>query len=388
MDRRTAIKTIAMGSATAPAILKNRYKLEAQSTQEYSDRAIRLVQESTVIDMLCQFRFPDMRTEETPLAQRWLSDPTSFTEEHFNKYRDSGVNVFALGRGAYTYEGALKFVAQWNGFIGSHSNWFMRIDDPSDFDSVSGSGKVGIMITFQMSDHFRTVDDVDEFYGLGQKLSQLTYNFQNRIGSGFLENKDGGLSVFGNQLVERMEQVGMAVDLSHCADQTTLDALDIASRPTLFTHASCRALLPGYLRCKTDEAIQRLAATGGVMGIAFIRFMIKQAPPVTVEHVVDHFDHVINLVGIDHVGIGSDLDIDGFGSPRVPPGTPGPESQPNFARYNFFPTADGYVHIEGLNHPKRVFDLTEAFIRRGYSDDQIRLILGGNFARAMSELWS
>ena len=131
-----------------------------------------------------------------------------------------------------------------------------------------------------------------------------------------------------------------------------------------------------------------MADTGGVMGIPFIRFMIKEGPPVGVEDVVDHFDHVANLVGVEHVGIGSDLDIEGYGSPRpAPGGQQSPMSQPNVERYNAYFTEDGFAHIEGLNHPRRVFALTDALIRRGYGDDDIRLMLGGNFARVLTELW-
>ena len=389
MNRRTAIKTLAASAVAAPSVLRGRYPLFASSTQEYSARAIRLFAESPVVDMLCQFRFPDLRTEEPRLADLWLRDPMAFTEEHFAVYRDSGVDVIALGRGASSREGALRFMAEWNGFVASHSDWFTRIDDPRDLNAATGADKVGLMVTFQNSDHFEDVDDVDLFHGLGQRVSQLTYNFQNRLGSGFLEHRDGGLSVYGHRVLERMQEVGMAVDLSHCADQTTLDGLDAATRPVIFTHASCRALLPGYLRCKTDEAIRKLAAGGGVMGIPFIRFMIKQGPPVGVDDVVDHFDHVANLVGVEHVGIGSDLDIEGYGSPRVPAGQDlGPVGQPNFDRYHAYYTDDGYVHIQGLNHPKRVFDLTEGLIRRGWGDDDVRLMLGGNFVRVLSELWS
>jgi membrane dipeptidase len=389
MDRRSALRTLALSAAAAPAVLRGRYALFAQSAREYSDRAIRLVAESPVVDMLCQFRFADLRVEGPRPPGSWLSDPTAFTEEDFAVYRDSGVDVIALGRGENGREGALRFMAEWNGFIASHTDWLTRVDDPRDLAEAGRSGKVGIMITCQNSEHFEDVDDVDLFHGLGQRVSQLTYNFQNRLGAGFLEHDDGGLSVFGHRVLERMQEVGMVVDLSHCADRTTLDALDAATRPVIFTHASCRALLPGFMRCKTDQAIRGLARGGGVMGIPFIRFMVAAGPPVTVEHVVDHFEHVARLVGVEHAGIGSDLDIEGYGSPRVPPGEAlGPTSQANFERYQAFYTDDGYVHIDGLNHPKRVFDLTDAFIRRGWGDDDIRLMLGGNFVRVLSDLWS
>jgi hypothetical protein len=107
----------------------------------------------------------------------------------------------------------------------------------------------------------------------------------------------------------------MTVDLSDCADRTTLDGIAASTKPPVFTHAAARALMPGYPRCKTDEAIRALAAKGGVIGIGFIRFMIRPEPPVTVEHVVDHVEHVIRLVGPEHVGIGSDLE----GSENGPP---------------------------------------------------------------------
>ncbi len=387
MRRRTAIRTLVAGALGAPAIVRGRYALAQPSGQEYSARAIRLVTESPVVDMLCQFRFPDRRDDGTPLADRWLTEPESFTEEHFRVYRDSGVDVIALGRGASSFEGMLRFCAEWNGFIASHSDWFTRVDDPRDLRAAAGASKVGIMITTQNAEHFRRADDVDLFHGLGQRVAQLTYNFQNRIGAGFLEHRDGGLTVFGHEIMERMQEVGMVVDLSHCADRTTLDALDAATRPVIFTHASCRALLPGYMRCKTDEMIRALARGGGVMGIPFIRFMIKSTDPIGVDDVVDHFEHVARTVGVEHVGIGSDLDIEGFGSPRVPPGTPGPESQPNVERYHISYTDDGLVHVDGLDHPRRVFDLTEGLIRRGFGDDEIRLMLGGNFVRVLSELW-
>jgi membrane dipeptidase len=390
MDRRTALRALssaAIASIGAPAILRGRYRLFAESTAEYSARTIALMRESTVIDMLCQFAFDDFRRADGALGQRWLRDPRTFTAADFAVFRDSGVSVLALGSGPGDYEQAMRFYAQWNGFIASNSQWFTRIDDAKDLQSVKASGKIGVMLTAQISDHFRTPDDVSTFYSLGQRASQLTYNMQSRIGAGFLENRDGGLSAFGHDIVARMEQVGMVVDLSHCADQTTLDALAAATRPPIFSHASSRAALPACLRCKTDEALKQLAAKGGVVGVPMIRFMIRPAPPVTVQHVVDHVEHLFKLIGPDHVGIGSDLDMLGLSNGMPATGQPDISRQPNFARYGAYMTADGMAHVDGLNHPKRVFDLTEAMVQRKHSDENIRLLLGGSFARVLSAVW-
>lgn len=389
MDRRAALRSMAAAALTAPTVLRGRHLLFAGTPQErvYSARAIRLVEESTVVDLLCQFRFPDHRDGDPSKDRLWLERPMAFSEEDWARYRDSGVNALALGRGASSYEDALRFFARWNGFIASNDERFARVDTADDFERIRAAGKMGIMLTFQNSEHFRRADDVDEFYALGQRVSQLTYNYQNMLGAGFLEHQDGGLTVFGHQIVERMNRVGMAVDVSHCADRTTMDAIEASTRPVIFSHATCRALLPGHLRCKTDESIRAMAATGGVMGIAFIRFMIRLEEPVTVEHVLDHFDHVARLVGVEHVGIGSDMDIDGNASPRRPPDDPPVFDAPNFDRYQIHMNEEGREGIAQLDHPKRVFDLTEGLIRRGYSDADIGLMLGGNFKRVLSEVW-
>jgi membrane dipeptidase len=339
------------------------------------------------VDMLCQFAFDDFSKSETPVTARWRRDPASFTAEHFAIFRDSGVNVLALGSGPGDYEAALRFYAEWNGFIASHSDWFTRVDEGVDFRTIKGSGKVGIMITAQTSDHFRTPADVDTFYQLGQRVSQLTYNMQSRIGAGFLENHDGGLTAFGQEIIKRMEQVGMVVDLSHCGDQTTLDALTAVSRPPIFSHASSRAMLSSCLRCKTDEMLTKLAAKGGVVGIPMIRFMIRPAPPVTVEHVVDHIDHLIKVMGPQHVGIGSDMDMAGLANGVPRSGQSSVMNQPNFSRYGAYFAENGGAHVDGLNHSKRIFDVTESMVRRKHTDETIKLVLGGNFARVLSATW-
>jgi membrane dipeptidase len=385
MTRREALAALGLAVAGAPAVFRGRYRLFAQPAAEYSARAIRLVQAATVVDLLNQFQFPDFSVRP-PKSEQWLTLPGSFTAADAARYKDSGITVFALGHGAGDYDRAIRFFADWNGFLAAHSEWFTRIDDASDFARAKAAGKVGVMLTFQDSTHFRTPDDVRTFFGLGQRISQLTYNFNNRIGSGFLEERDGGLSVFGLSILERMQQVGMAVDVSHCGDQTTLDALAAAKKPVIFTHATARALVPGHLRCKTDEAIQKMAKTGGVMGIAMIRFMVRGVEPVTAEHVLDHVDHVARLVGVEHVAIGSDMDV--VGNPNaINGGGFDPKSQPNFARYQYHEDTDGAITIKGLNHPKRVFDLTEGLIRRAYSDADIGLILGGNAVRVLGGIW-
>jgi membrane dipeptidase len=202
---------------TAAAFLRGRFRAFARSNAEYSARAIRLVEETPTVDLLKQFRFPDY-SEKPPRIERWLHQPGSFTQSDAALYQNSGINVFSLGSAASDYTEGLRFFAEWNSFLAGNSDWLLRISAPSDFERAHNSRKIGVMLTMQDSTHFRQPEDVDLFFALGQRVSQLTYNFNNRIGSGFLEQRDGGLSVFGLSILKRMERVGMAVDVSHCGD--------------------------------------------------------------------------------------------------------------------------------------------------------------------------
>jgi membrane dipeptidase len=178
-----------------------------------------------------------------------------------------------------------------------------------------------------------------------------------------------------------MNKLGMAVDLSHCGDRTTLDGCELSKKPVLITHSNCRALNP-HPRCKTDEAIRKMAASGGVMGITGVRMFVSGSEPTTIANVLDHYDHVAKLVGVEHLGVGSDIGLDGYDA--LPPAVRDKLHASYKASYGF----RGKDDIEGLDHPKRTFDLTEGLIRRGYSDAHIEQILGGNFKRVLAEIWA
>ena len=286
----------------------------------------------------------------------------------------------AVGTGSY--DETLRFLALWNGLIAHHNQYFSRIDSPARLEQVKSSGKIGIILGIQNSDHFRTLDDIDFFYSLGQRVSQLTYNARNLIGSGSTERNDSGLSDYGVRVVERMNKLGMVVDLSHCGDRTTLDGCELSKKPALITHSNCRALNP-HPRCKTDEAIRKMAASGGVMGITGVRMFVSGAEPTTVENVLDHYDHVAKLVGVEQAQAwAATSGLDGYDALKS--AVHARLRAAYNGKYGFRAKDD----IEGLDHPKRTFDLAGGLIRRGSSDGNIGQILGGNFKRALAEIWS
>lgn len=234
----------------------------------------------------------------------------------------------------------------------------------------------------QNADHFHSLDDVDYFYGLGQRVSQLTYNARNLIGTGSTDRIDGGLSNWGVAIVERMNDVGMAVDVSHCGDRTSLDAFEASKKPVLVTHSNVRALADGHVRCKPDEVIDAVRKDGSVFGVTNIRMFVKADEPTTVEHYLDHFDYLTKRIGAEHVGIGSDIDLYGYDDmPKADYERLKAAYQQGKYRFR------DQIDIPEVAHPQRVFDLTEGLIRRGYTDPDIRGILGGNFRRVLEEIW-
>ncbi len=380
MSRRQMVKMTggALGGlALAPMINLNRYNLFASSRADYSARTLALLERCTVVDGLAVLSIDGTWRE-------WAARPETFTEEDYELYRGSGISVFhhAFGLGGLNaYESALSYIGSLNALAAGAPDYFMRIGTADDLARVKESGRIGVLLGIQNADHFRQADDVNLFFNLGQRISQLTYNSRNRIGNGSTERVDGGISNFGAGIIQRMNEVGMAIDVSHSGDRTTLDAFELSDQPVLITHSNCRALVPGHPRCKPDEAIRAMARSGGVMGITGVRNFVSLEEPTTVEHVIDHFDHVRDLVGIEHLGVGSDMDLFGYDAL--------PEEMQAQLRSGY---ADSYafrdrIDIEGLDHPKRMFDLTEGLVRRGYSDEEIELVLGGNFIRVLSEIW-
>lgn len=379
VSRRRFFARAASAALLGPYVLRHQYQVHAQSPRQYSERVIRLVRESLVIDMLNQFLYRD---DKQAVLAEWLTRPGAFKRSDFDRFANSGVNAINFGDGANSLSEAAALFDKWNGFLLNYPHWLTRINSAEDFATAKKSGRYGIIFGLQTSAQFETLDAVDTCYAHGQRVSQLSYNFRSLVADGAFEPRDSGVSEYGAKVIERMNEVGMAVDLGHASDRTKLDACEISKAPVILSHGNCRALNPGALRASTDDAIRRIGEGGGVVGISCIAFMVKGSEPVTVDDVVDHFDHVRNLVGIEHVGIGSDAGIES--NDLAPPRILKEKLAKADPRYRVHGT---HEVVAGLEGPNRVFELTEAFIRRGYTDDDIRRVLGANWARVLRKIW-
>ncbi|MCM2316168.1 MAG: dipeptidase [Thermoanaerobaculia bacterium] len=365
MTRRRFVRDGALGClslAAAPMINLGRVSLDASEPVEVSTRAIDLVRSSTVIDML------GLLTLDWAKLFRWQRRAGEFDDSDFRQLELSGVSVFhpAVDTGLKD-EGraARKWIEGWNLLLGSNVCRLSRVETSQDLLRIPATGRIGVIVGFQNSNHFHSRADVATFFRLGQRVSQLTYNERNRLGSGCYVRWDRGLTSFGADIVDAMNDAGMAIDISHCGERTSLEAIRASRRPVLITHGNCRALNPGQPRCKSDEVIRKMAAGGGVMGITIVRSFVGRSP--TIESLLDHFAHVAKVAGVEHVGLGSDVDVRAL-DPR--------SGQPL-----------AFYAIEGLDSFARVFQITDGLLRRGFSRGDIELVLGGNFRRALAAIW-
>jgi membrane dipeptidase len=376
VTRRRTLQAMAgaMAVLALPGVEAAQPAAAQETKNKYPSKVLDLVQRSLVIDMLAPLKL-DFRPEAYAL-------PLSDTEAAM--FRSCGITGFhnSVGvGGASAYDDALQFIAAWSGFVGRNTQVFTLVGKAGDLDAAKATQKIAVIMGLQNADEFREPKDVKAFYELGLRCAQLTYNTQNLIGSGSTERVDGGISDYGEQIIKSMNEVGMLVDVSHSGDKTTLEAIELSPKPIAFTHSNCRAL-NNHPRLKTDEAIRKLAAKGGVMGITGVRMFVKDKEPTTVEDIVDHIDHVVKLVGIDHVGIGSDSDLMGYD--HMPPDQYKQLKAGYKASYAFRDKID----TDGFDHPRKVYDLTAALIRRGYSDSNIQAVLGGNFRRLLGNTWT
>lgn len=370
MNRRRFLRGVAVagaGALAAPMLNLGRCRLFAEDGSvagEVSVRARQLVERVAVIDML------GLLTLDWPLLERWQRDGSAFGASEFAHLARSGVTVFhpAVEPNQPDATAAVRqWLQRWDTLLAAHPRYFQRITSLADLDRVKVEGRLGLLLGFQNSDHLRTPGDVARFHSFGQRVSQLTYDRANHLGGGCRES-DPGLSLLGAEVVRAMNEVGMVVDVSHCGERTTLDAFAASCRPVLITHANSQALVPGHPRCKSDHVLRVMARCGGVIGITAVRAYVRQPQAPTLDDLLDHFEHVAKVAGVEHVGLGSDVDVDA--------------RHPRTGRVR-----PAYV-IDGLDPALRVYALVEGLLRRGWREADVELVLGGNFRRALGEIWS
>jgi membrane dipeptidase len=287
------------------------------------------------------------------------------------------------------FEKTKTFIASCKTKIAAHSDAFMQILTADDLGRAHRERKVGLIFRFQGTEPLgEDSDRIPMFRDLGVRVIQLTHNRRNLVGDGCMEPSQAGLSRFGYEVVERLNTEKIVVDLAHGAPQTIADGIKASKAPMLISHTGCRALsdLP---RCTSDENLRALANKGGVAGVIFWPYLRTDTQPMAID-VIQHIEHMIDVCGEDHVGIGTDS--------QVPPVERTAKFEKENREWIKGVKEDGifdknrpddlYTFIPDLNMANRFEVLATMLSQRKHSDARIAKILGGNFARVLGEVWA
>ncbi len=285
------------------------------------------------------------------------------------------------------YQETLAHIAGWVERFEQYRDTVLQVRTVDDIMKAKREGLVGVILGFQNASPVE--NDLARFAifkQLGVGIIQATYHERNLLGSGCYERRDDGLSNFGLDAVREMNKVGILIDLSHVGERTTLETIEHSAKPVAVTHGNAKSYYD-VPRNKADEALKLLAERGGVAGATAITSFLRTRDASTLEDYVDAIDHMVELIGIDHVGIGTDFTQD--------------QSEP-FWRYigsqqgtkypaTFTDPSVNYDEVQlypvGLETPDEMPNLATALLRRGYGAHDIGKVLGGNWLRILGEVW-
>ena len=356
MDRRNFNKLLPLGAIAQFACISN---------PKTSPNPDKIYDEAIVLDGLI-------------IGRNW-------DEDSFAALEASGYTGFNVSLDSFTFNRALLSLVDWQKRVANNPNKLIHATSAADFERAKREGKVAVLFGFQNSRMINnSLENLDVLYQAGTRWMQLTYNERNLLGDGCTERTNSGLSDFGIEVVERMNELGIVIDLSHCGRQTTNDGIKFSKTGAMINHSMCEALHKDHPRAKTDDQIKAMADKGGVIGIICLGYMIgpNLGTDTTLETYVDHIDHAVKIGGIDHVGLAADYAIQGLEATGA---TRENWYVPRLSRFKPTYKVQWPPWIPELDKTDRYKQVTRVLDKRGYSTGDIEKILGQNFLRYYRE---
>ena len=282
----------------------------------------------------------------------------------------------------HNFHDTMSNIAQWKSWFREWDDILVQVHDVNDIEQAKIDGKVGIILGWQNTSGIdNDLDKLVLFRDLGVRIIQLTYNSQNLVGAGCWETNDSGLTDFGHEVVSAMNDLGILIDLSHVGPKTSDDAIKYSKRPVAYTH--CCPMLKQHARNKTDEQLRTIAKANGFVGFASYTPFLPKGEDSTLADCVFAIDYVINIVGENRVGIGTDWvqdqNIDFFNYLSSDKGKGKPTSTP----HKKVPSMP-----KGLESLGSFWNFIPAMEEAGWSEEKIRKILGENWVKFLGEVWS
>lgn len=366
MNRRSFV---AMGAAAAVAGV-------AHAAPEVSPAARAAWRRAIVVDANL---FPPITSDALPLPPDALA-----------LARSSGVSAIKTSIGGFNapFEDTVAELAFLQRLIETHPDTFRQIRVTEDFAAAKRGGQLGIIFSFESVAALEDkLDRIDLFRNFGVRVMQLSYNLPSPFGAGVLSPPDKGLTDLGRQAIERMNALGVALDLSHANPATTQAALAASRKPVLITHAGCAAV-HDHPRNKTDAQLKAVADSGGVVGIYDLFYLAPPPRQPGVEDYLAHMAHALSVCGEDHVGIGSDTTFGATVLSDEEKKAWAAETERRRAAGVAAPEEDGRLPLtEGLNRADRALVIADGLLKRGYPPRVVEKVLGANFIRAFRDIW-
>jgi len=306
-----------------------------------------------------------------------------FNEEYFPKLMKSKLTAIGI---TVNYEGWMDFKDALLNFgtlyseIEVNSDKLLLVETVADIEQAKREGKVGVIMGFQDGRPMEhDLGMVRVLHKLGLRISGLTYQRKNYFADGCGERTDSGLSTLGVQLVEEMNRLGIVVDLTHTGQASSLDTIEVSEHPVICSHNGAKGIYD-HFRNSSDELLKALGKKGGVNCVSTFSPFLRERGSLegtTLEDTLNHIDYIVDLIGVDHVGVGLDSTPD-----TRTPGQAGTMA----TKYPEFDWGK-FEHRYAIKTISDIQYLTHGLVVRGYSDSDIEKILGGNLMRVFNTVW-
>jgi membrane dipeptidase len=355
--------------------------------EKSTTRARRLSAENTVVSMHEHaFYFPENvdRVEEYCRQGRAMTAYDALAESNLDAVLDWHLDgVLRMhSKNGWKFSEVVHDIGMRAADI-AKQDFVVRAESVEDIQRAREEGKVAIVPGIEGCMMIENeLDRIDVLYGLGVRALGITYSESNALGTGLKdEDSDGGLTAFGADAVERMNKLGILVDPSHASNQTTLDVCAVSDDPVVLSHNGAQSLLD-IKRLDPDEVLEEVANTGGVIGIQSAPHNVASPDHTThtIESVMDHFEYVRDLVGIDHVSFGPDTMYgDHVGLHRY--------MGKNYRKYPDWQDIE-FDYVKGMENPTEAWhNIVRWLVREDYTDEEIAKVTGGNLLRTLDEVW-
>lgn len=315
--------------------------------------------------------------------------PLASYGEEYKRYKKGNITALAatISPTAGYLPETIKGITEWY-LRFKEDKEIMEILCVEDIYKAKEKKKTGIILSFQGTTHLQAnISFIEMYYRLGVRQMLLCYNTKNAIGDGCAEPGNGGLSIFGEKAIKEMNSLGILVDLAHTGYRTTMEAMEVSEKPCIFSHGNAYGVHQS-LRNLRDEQVVEVARKGGTVGINGYPAFLSNNPKPSVNIFIDHIDYYVKLIGIDHVALG--MDYYEAQSGIVPDAVACEIYNEQIAKGNWrietYP-APPYYYPKEIELPEKLHNLVPAMRSRGYSDSDIKKVLGENLIRVMKEVW-